>query len=55
MKLTKQRLKEIIKEEILKESSSSSFGSMKTYYNSYSSPEAKKVVEGRLAEYIKQL
>ena len=55
MKLTKQRLKEIIKEEILKESPSSSFGSMKTYYNSYSSPEAKKVVEGRLAEYIKQL
>ena len=55
MKLTKQRLKKIIKEEILKESPSSSFGSMKTYYNSYSSPEAKKVVEGRLAEYIKQL
>ena len=54
MKLTKQKLKEIIKEE-LEESSSSSFGSMKTYYNSYSSPEAKKVVEGRLAEYIKQL
>jgi len=55
MKLTKQRLKEIIKEEILKEASSSSFGSMKKFYNSYSSPEAKKVVEGRLAEYIKQL
>ena len=55
MKLTKQRLKEIIKEEILKESSNSPFGSMKTYYNSYSSPEAKKVVEGRLDEYIKQL
>ena len=55
MKLTKQRLKEIIKEEILKEASSSSFGSMKTYYNSYSSNEAKKVVEGRLAEYVKQL
>ena len=55
MKLTKQRLKEIIKEEILKESSSSSFGSMKTYYNSYSSNEAKKIVEGKLAIYVKEL
>ena len=54
MKLTKQRLKEIIKEE-LEEASSSQFGGMKTYYNSYSSPEAKKVVEGRLADYIQQL
>ena len=55
MKLTKQRLKEIIKEEVLKEASSSQFGSMKTYYNSYSSNEAKKVVEGRLADYVQQL
>ena len=54
MKLTKQRLKEIIKEE-LEEASSSQFGGMKTFYNSYSSLEAKKVVEGRLAEYVKQL
>ena len=30
-------------------------GSVKMFYNSYSSSEAKKVVEGRLAEYVKQL
>ena len=28
---------------------------MNMFYNSYSSGEAKKVVEGRLAEYVKQL
>ena len=54
MKLTKQRLKEIIKEE-LEEASGTQFGSMKKFYNSYSSNEAKKVVEGRLAEYVQQL
>ena len=35
MKLTKQRLKEIIKEE-LEEASGNQFGSMKKFYNSYS-------------------
>ena len=30
-------------------------GGIKMFYNSYSSSEAKKVVEGRLAEYVKQL
>ena len=30
-------------------------GSVKMFYNSYSSSEAKKVVEGRLADYVKQL
>jgi len=55
MKLTKQRLKKIIKEEILKEASGTQFGGMKMFYNSYSSPEAKKVVEGRLADYVQQL
>ena len=30
-------------------------GGLKMFYQKYSSPEAKKVVEGRLAEYIKQL
>ena len=30
-------------------------GGIKMFYNSYSSSEAKKVVEGRLAEYIQQL
>ena len=30
-------------------------GSVKMFYNSYSSSEAKKVVEGRLKEYVKQL
>ena len=30
-------------------------GGVKMFYNSYSSSEAKKVVEGRLAEYIQQL
>ena len=30
-------------------------GGIKMYYQKYSSPEAKKVVEGRLAEYIQQL
>ena len=73
MKLTKKRLKEIIKEEILKEdigtnwvdsdvaknpedySGKRSGNKMNMFYNSYSSGEAKKVVEGRLAEYVKQL
>ena len=30
-------------------------GGLKMFYNSYSSPEAKKVVEGRLAEYVQLL
>ena len=30
-------------------------GGLKMFYNSYSSPEAKKVVEGRLKEYVQQL
>ena len=30
-------------------------GGMKIFYNSYSSSEAKKVVEGRLAEYVQLL
>ena len=30
-------------------------GGMKIFYNSYSSPEAKKVVEGRLKEYVQLL
>ena len=30
-------------------------GGIKMFYNSYSSSEAKKVVEGRLKEYVKQL
>ena len=30
-------------------------GNVKMFYNSYSSSEAKKVVEGRLKEYVKQL
>ena len=30
-------------------------GGMKIFFQSYSSPEAKKVVEGRLKEYVQQL
>ena len=30
-------------------------GGIKMFYQKYSSPEAKKVVDGRLAEYVKQL
>jgi hypothetical protein len=30
-------------------------GGMKMFYQRYSSPEAKKVVEGRLADYVQQL
>ena len=30
-------------------------GGMKMFYQKYSSPEAKKVVEGRLKEYVQQL
>ena len=30
-------------------------GGMKIFYNSYSSPEAKKVVEGRLKDYVQLL
>ena len=30
-------------------------GGIKMFYNSYSSSEAKKVVEGRLKEYVQQL
>ena len=76
MKLTKQRLKEIIKEELKSVNEDIGFkpdasiegnyedyaspkrdtsGGMKMFYQRYSSPEAKKVVEGRLAEYIQQL
>ena len=79
MKLTKQRLKEMIREVIKEEKQlnedignwiDSDVGknfqqyssnqrptsnNMKIYYNSYSSNEAKKIVEGRLADYIQQL
>ena len=74
MKLTKQRLKEIIKEELMNEDIGQAIdpdvvknpmdyasdrrdkdGGIKMFYNSYSSSEAKKVVEGRLADYIQQL
>tara|TARA_Y100001963_G_scaffold35422_1_gene49364 strand:- start:56 stop:448 length:393 start_codon:yes stop_codon:yes gene_type:complete len=59
MKLTEQKLKEIIreiiKEEKLKEASSMNFGGMTTFYNKYSSPEAKKIVEGKMAMYVKEL
>ena len=30
-------------------------GGLKMFYQRYSSPEAKKVVEGRLADYVKQM
>ena len=30
-------------------------GGFKTFYAKYSSPEAKKIVEGRLAEYVQQM
>jgi len=30
-------------------------GGMKMFYQRYSSPEAKKIVEGRLADYVQQL
>ena len=74
MKLTKQRLKEIIKEELMNEDIGQAMdpdvvknpmdyasdrrddsGGIKMFYNSYSSSEAKKVVEGRLADYVQQL
>ena len=76
MKLTKKRLKEIIKEELESVNEDIGFkpdssiegnymdyaspkrdtsGGMKMFYQRYSSPEAKKVVEGRLADYIQQL
>ena len=76
MKLTKQRLKEIIKEELESVNEDIGFkpdasiegnyedyaspkrdtsGGMKMFYQRYSSPEAKKVVEGRLKEYVQQL
>ena len=76
MKLTKQRLKEIIKEELESVNEDIGFkpdssiegnymdyaspkrdtsGGMKMFYQRYSSPEAKKVVEDRLKEYVQQL
>ena len=74
MKLTKKRLKEIIKEELIKEDIGQAMdpdvgknykdytspkrdtsGGIKMFMQKYSSPEAKKVVEGRLAEYVQQL
>ena len=39
----------------IKEASSMNFGSMTTFYNKYSSPEAKKIVEGKMAMYVKEL
>ena len=50
MKITESRLKEIIREEILKEDFGSGFKHMKTY----SSPEAKKVVDGSLKKLGKR-
>ena len=74
MKITKQRLKEMIKEELIKEdigqaidpdvgknykiytsSKRDTSGGIKMFMQKYSSPEAKKVVEGRLKEYVQQL
>ena len=74
MKLTKKRLKEIIKEELIKEDigqvmdpdvgknykdyaspKRDTSGGVKMFMQKYSSPEAKKVVEGRLKEYVQQL
>ena len=39
----------------IKEASSMNFGGMTTFYNKYSSPEAKKIVEGKMAMYVKEL
>ena len=88
MKLTKSKLREIIKKELLEVREAKKIppsphlnedfgtpidpdvvknpmdyasdrrddsGGIKMFYNSYSSSEAKKVVEGRLKEYVQQL
>ena len=48
MKITKQRLKEIIKEELQNED-------WKTEYQGYSSREAKKIVDDGLREWAKDI
>ena len=81
MKLTKQKLKEIIREVIREEKQlnedigtwidpdvsrnymdyapsrrkTDNGGGLKMFYNSFSSPEAQKIVDGRLADYVKAL
>ena len=74
MKLTKKRIKEIIKEELVNEigfepdpdvgKNDSSYYTapkrdtskgFKTFYASYSSNEAKNIVDGKLKDYVKQL
>jgi len=76
VKLTKSKLKEIIKEEIGKLDELGGFstpgehgltdndytapkrdtsGGIKSFYAAFSSPEAKKVVDGKLSDYVKQI
>ena len=51
MNITEKRLKEIIREEILTED----FGSSAKHMKSYSSPEAKKVIDGALKIWAKDV
>ena len=51
MKINKKRLKEIIREQLLKED----FGSSATQYKGFSSKEAKKVVDDGLRTWAKDI
>ncbi len=57
MKISEKRLREIIREEIeeIKEAGSIQIGGMKTYYQGFSSKEAKKVMDDAIRNYAKDL
>ena len=55
MKISKQRIKEIIREELQKESSSIGIGKNTEFYQGFSSKEAKKVMDDAIRNYAKEL
>ena len=57
MKISKERIREIIREELqmLNENPSVNIGAMKTFYQGFSSKEAKKVVDDALRVWAKDV
>ena len=57
MKISKKRLREIIREEIknIDETPSNKIGDMTTFYQGFSSKEAKKVMDDAIRNYAKDL
>ena len=55
MKISEKRLREIIREELQKETSSIGIGANKEFYQGFSSKEAKKVMDDAIRNYAKDL